>query len=363
MLGKIDPFEEEDMASRPVNYATPTATRAISSYPARRGHKPGVIDPSDQRVVGVEGAIDIHCHAHDGQQDPFGVAKLASLSGMRGLLYKTIVGRKNPARTVAKVQADLDRWCAERGVTPITCWAGISVTEGQTVPISAAYCRGQLDDGVVALWMPNVNAANTLNIVGGQPIRWDPTAKPSDHTDPLPWEEALKYGQYLLDDKGKLKKDIEEIFRISADRGTAVFFGHPTKPEFWAMAELCAKIGMKRGVVDHPFSPFVNLSIEEMVQAAAAGLWLNFTYDEISPLLGIDPARMYEAIRTIGPQHCTLSSDCGEPLFPNSVEGMRMLLGYMKAFGCSAEEIRRMACDNPAFIVGLKKEQKAQAAE
>jgi hypothetical protein len=35
----------------------------------------------------------------------------------------------------------------------------------------------------------------------------------------------------------------------------------------------------------------------------------------------------------------------------------------MKAFGCSAEEIRLMACDNPAFIVGLKKEQKAQAAE
>jgi hypothetical protein len=352
------------MAERDLTYATPTSIRAVSSYPARRGHKPGVIDPSVDHVTGVEGAIDIHCHAHEGQQDPLGVAKLASKSGMRGILYKSIVGRRNPARTVAKIQEELDRWCETVGVTPITGWAGISVTEGYTVPISAEYCRGQLDDGVVALWMPNVNAANTLNLVGGQPIRWDKNAKPGDHTAPLPWDQALKFGQYLLDDNGKLKKDIEEIFRMSADRGTAVFFGHPTKKEFWAMADLCAKIGMKRGVVDHPFSPFVKLDFEEMKQAAAAGLWLNFTYDEISPLLGVDPAKMYEAIRTVGPQHCTLSSDCGEPLFPNSVEGMRMLMGYMKAFGCSAEEVRLMACENTAFVVGLAKEQKVtQAAE
>ena len=57
-----------------------------------------------------------------------------------------------------------------------------------------------------------------------------------------------------------------------------------------------------------------------MKEAGAADLWLNFTFDELSPLLGIDPANMYKAIRTVGPEHCTLSSDAGEPLFPNSVE-------------------------------------------
>ena len=352
-----------EKVERDLTYATPTQIRAVSSYPARRGHKPGSIDPSTGIVVGVEGAIDIHCHAHEGQQDPLGVAKLAAKSGMGGLLYKTIVGRKHPAKTVAGIRDELARWCDKQGIKPIQLWAGVSVTEGNLVPISAEYCRGQLDEGVIALWMPNVNSANTLHIVGGQPIRWDKNAKPSDHTEPLPWEEALKYGQYLLDESGKLKKDIEEIIRMSHDRGTAVFFGHPTKPEFWAMADLMAKIGMKRGVVDHPFSPFVKLSIEEMKQAAASGLWLNFTFDEISPLLGVDPAKMYEAIRAVGPQHCTLSSDCGEPLFPNSVEGMRMLMGYMKAFGCSAEEVRLMACESPAFIVGSKTAQQVRAAE
>lgn len=119
------------------------------------------------------------------------------------------------------------------------------------------------------------------------------------------------------------------------------------------MVELSQKIGFKKGVVDHPFSPFVNLTIEEMTQAAAAGLWLNFTYDELSPLLGIDPARMYQAIRTVGPEHCTLSSDAGEPLFPNSVESLRLLRGHMTAFGCTPDEIDTMCTVNPSFIVGL----------
>ena len=90
-----------------------------------------------------------------------------------------------------------------------------------------------------------------------------------------------------------------------------------------------------------------------MKDAAAAGLWLNFTYDELSPLLGIDPANMYKAIRTIGPEHCTLSSDAGEPLFPDSVESLRLLRGYMAAFGCTPDEIYTMCTLNPSFIVGL----------
>ena len=81
-------------------------------------------------------------------------------------------------------------------------------------------------------------------------------------------------------------------------------------------------------------------------------------------LLGIDPANMYKAIRTVGPEHCTLSSDAGEPLFPNSVESLRLLRGHMTAFGCTADEIYRMCTVNPAFIVGLdlSKAQRATAA-
>jgi len=78
----------------------------------------------------------------------------------------------------------------------------------------------------------------------------------------------------------------------------------------------------------------------------------------------LHPANMYKAIRTVGPAHCTLSSDAGEPLFPNSVESLRLLRGYMSAFGCTEDEIYTMSTANPAFIVGLNLEtaQRASAA-
>jgi hypothetical protein len=345
------------------NYATPSAVRSVTSYPARRGFKQP-IDPSLDRVIGVKDAIDIHCHAHEGQQDALGVAKLASKSGMMGLLYKTIVGRKDPAAAVNAVRSALESWCEEKGLTPAHVWAGSSVTQGFLSKIEPAWSAKMLKGGVVGLWMPNNTSANTLSIVGGKPAAWDKTADPNAHTEPLSWSDSLKYGHYLLDDKGRLLPEIEEIFRMAHDHDAAIFFGHPTKPEFRAMAEFSQKIGFKKGVVDHPFSPFVNLTIEEMKEAGAAGLWLNFTFDELSPLLGIDPANMYKAIRTVGPEHCTLSSDAGEPLFPNSVESLRLLRGYMAAFGCTADEIYTMCTLNPSFIVGfnLSTTQRAAAA-
>lgn len=335
------------------NYVTPSVARSVTSYPARRGFKQGPIDPSLDCVFGVEDAIDIHCHAHEGQQDALGVAKLASKSNMFGVLYKTIVGRKDPAAAVHAVRCALESWCEEKGVTPVQLWAGSSVTQGFLSKIEVAWSAKMLDSGVVALWMPNNTSANTLSIVGGKPIAWDKSANPNAHTPPLSWSDSLKYGHYLLDEKGRLIPAVQEIFRMAHDRNAAIFFGHPTKQEFREMADFSHKIDFKKGVVDHPFSPFVNLTIEEMKQAAAAGLWLNFTYDELSPLLGIDPARMCEAIHTIGSEHCTLSSDAGEPLFPNSVESLRLLRGHMAAFGCTPDEIYTMSTLNPSFIVGV----------
>src|SRR6185503_17845067 len=159
------------------------------------------------------------------------------------------------------------------------------------------------------------------------------------------WDEALKVGHYLLDDHGKLKPEIKEIIRLLHDRGIPLFFGHATHSEIFALAEECQKIGHKQAVIDHPFSPFVNLSVGQMTQLGKAGIYLNFTYDELSPLLGVDPFDMYNAIRSIGTEHVTLSSDCGEPLFPNSVEGMRQICAYMEAFGLSKAEVRRVSCD------------------
>ena len=90
--------EVENQVMNAGDTATPTRDRSVTSYPVRRAYVPGVVYPPE--VPGVNDFIDIHCHAHQGQQDALSVAKLASQNGMQGILFKSIVGRPKSAAQV-----------------------------------------------------------------------------------------------------------------------------------------------------------------------------------------------------------------------------------------------------------------------
>jgi Family of unknown function (DUF6282) len=327
--------------------STPTQQRCVTSYAARTQYKPGEVHPPH---IKVKDAIDIHCHAHEGQQNPFDLARRASLAAMKGLLFKSIPG-ENPAKAVSAVQDDVNRWAEKEGVTPITCWAGY-VCGRQTAPVSAKIVSEMIDAGVVAIWLPVFNHVITLSTVGTYRRVLD-GKDATGWAGPVPWDKALKLGHYNLDENGELKAEVREIVRICADRNVALFFGHATHTEIYKLAEEVGKVGLKRAVIDHPFSPFLNVSPEMMKELRQVGILFNFTWDELSPLLGVDPQIMYNTIREVGPQHFTLSSDAGEPLFPDSVEAMRLVRGYMEAFGLNQDELYTVCTRNPARVVGL----------
>ena len=62
---------------------------------------------------------------------------------------------------------------------------------------------------------------------------------------------------------------------------------------------------------------------------------------------------MCSTIQELGTEYVTLSSDCGEPLFPNSEEAVRQIRAYMCAFGLSHEEVDRISITNPGKIVDI----------
>jgi hypothetical protein len=320
----------------------------VTSYAARTQYKPGEVRPPH---IKVKAAIDIHCHAHEGQQNPFDLARRASLAEMKGLLFKSIAG-DDPAGAVRAVQDDVNRWAEQEGIEPIQCWAGY-VCGRQTAPVSAKTVREAIQRGVKAIWLPVFNHAITLSTVGTYRRAIEGGNADGWH-GPLPWDKAVALGHYNLDADGELKKEVKEIVRICSDRDVALFFGHATHKEIYQLAEEVAKVGLKRAVIDHPFSPFLNVSPEMMKELSPVGILFNFTFDELSPLLGVDPQIMYNTIRSVGPEHFTLSSDAGEPLFPDSVEAMRLIRGYMEAFGLTQDELYTVCTRNPARVVGLQ---------
>ncbi|HEV8721728.1 MAG TPA: DUF6282 family protein [Candidatus Binatia bacterium] len=328
--------------------STPTHERCVTSYAARTQYKPGTVHPPH---IKVKDAIDIHCHAHEGQQDAFDLARRASLAEMKGLLFKSIPG-EDPAKAVRDVQEDVNRWSDKEGVKPIMCWAGY-VCGRQTAPVSAKTVSSMIDGGVRAIWLPVFNHAITLSTVGTYRRTIEGSNANGWH-GPLPWDEAITLGHYNLNDNGELKTEVKEIVRICADRNVALFFGHATHKEIYKLAEEAGKVGLKRAVIDHPYSPFLNVSPQMMKELSPVGILFNFTWDELSPLLGVDPQIMYNTIREVGPEHFTLSSDAGEPLFPDSVEAMRLVRGYMEAFGLNKDELYTVCTRNPAKVVGLE---------
>jgi hypothetical protein len=300
--------------------------------------------------IKVKDAIDIHCHAHEGQQDPYALARRASLAEMKGLLFKSIPG-DDPVTATQAVQDDVNRWAEKERMTPITCWSSY-VCGRQMSPISAKTVEQMIDRGIRAVWLPVFTHVITMSTVGTYG-RFVPNRNATAWTGPLSWDEALQIGHYDLDEHGKLKPEIRDIVHLCADRDVALFFGHATHREIYQLAEEVAKAELKRAVIDHPFSPFLNVSVEMMNELVPVGILFNFTWDELSPLLGVDPQIMYSTIREIGPEHFTLSSDAGEPLFPDSVEAMRLVRGYMEAFGLNQQELYTVCTKNPARIVGL----------
>src|SRR3954451_8724764 len=145
------------------NQADPTKDRYVKSYAMRRAFRDEIQHPP--AIAGVTGSIDIHCHAHEGQQDPLDVAKHASSSGMGGILYKTIFGRHRPAESARRVATALNQWADEEQVEPVKVWVGWGVGRADHLA-SVEDTREMLDDGVCAVWMPIANSANTLSKVG-----------------------------------------------------------------------------------------------------------------------------------------------------------------------------------------------------
>jgi hypothetical protein len=338
------------MPSRPENVvSTPPSERCVASYAARHLYHPGEIRPPH---IKVKDAIDIHCHAHPGQQNPFDLAKRASRAEMKGILFKSIVG-EDPAAMVRKVQEDVNRWAEDEGLEPVSCWAGFMVGR-QFSPVSAAQVAEMIDGGVIAIWLPVFSHVNTLNTVGTYRRFAEPGSNAPGWVGPMPWDSALKLGHYNLDENGNVLSEVREIIRTCADRDVALFFGHATHKEIYKLADEVDMVGLRRVVIDHPFSPFINLSIDQMKELSRRGILFNFTYDELSPLIGVDPRLMYEAIREVGPENFTLSSDAGEPLFPDSVEAMRLIRAYMEAFGLTQEELYTVCTRNPAKVVRLR---------
>jgi len=322
--------------------------RVVRSYEARYSmgaNKASMYDLTD--------AIDVHAHARGGdEEDPMHAAQEASRAGMKAILFKSISPGR-PWDVARRLQEDADRWAERQGLRPVQClsaWVvGIPLR-----PIDFAEIEAAVEGGIAGMWMPPVTSAWSISRLGGRGKWFDETRRMDDPVAPVVWEEARKTGLYVLDEHGRLMPEVRDTVRLCADHGVALSFGHLSPQEMDAMAEEVDALGYQRAFIDHPFSEVFDLDVPAMKQWATAGLRFALTWDELSPLLGVDPQDMVEAIRAIGPEHFMLSSDAGIPILPPTVEAYRLLAATLRAYGMTETEMRQLMTGSAAEIVNME---------
>ena len=282
--------------------------RVVRSYQARYSmgtNKASMYDLTD--------AIDVHAHARgQDEEEPMHAAQEATRAGMKAVLFKSISPGR-PWEVARRLQDDVDRWAERENLRPVKClsaWiVGIPLK-----PIDFTEIKAAVEGGILGMWMPPVTSAWSIFRLGGRGVWFDKTRGYDDPVPPTAWEDARTTGIYVLDDHGRLLPAIRDTVRLCADHGVALSFGHLSPQEMDALAEEIGAIGYRRAFIDHPFSEVFEFDVPKMQRWAQAGVRFALTWDELSPLLGVDPQDMVAAIRAIGPEHFMLSSDAGIPL-------------------------------------------------
>lgn len=321
--------------------------RVVRSYQARYSmgaNKASMYDLAD--------AIDVHAHArgHD-EEDPLHAAQEASRAGMHSILFKSISPGR-PWEVARQVQDNLDRWAEQERLRPVKClsaWViGIPLK-----PVDFTEIKAAVEGGISGMWMPPVTSAWSMFRLGGRGVWFDKSRRYDEPVPPVAWEQAKKTGVYVLDDHGRLLPEIRDTVRLCADHGVSLSFGHLSPDEMEALAAETGAIGYTRAFIDHPFSEVFDLDIPKLKRWAAAGVRFALTWDELSPLLGVDPQDMVGAIREVGPEHFMLSSDAGIPLLPQTVEAYRLLAATLRAYGMTEPEMRQLMTGSAKAMLSL----------
>ena len=290
----------------------------------------------------LEGAIDLHVHANpDLYARPFDeieIAQKARGAGYRGVLFKS------------HHTTNADRaYILNKLVDGVRVFGNITLnqTVGGINP-QAVYAAAKL--GVTEVKMPTVHAAHHIRIMG-------PTYQFFDEKFAAVLSEQK--GITILDEKGKLIPPIYDIFEIIKDHDLMLGTGHLEREEIMLLVKEARKAGVERILVTHAESVLSLFTVEEQVQLADMGAFIEHNFTICMPVYlqgkrgKREPEEIAGNIKKVGAHRCTLGTDFGQLFNPDPIDGMRVFVQTMMKCGITLEEIDLLIRKNPAWLVGL----------
>jgi hypothetical protein len=281
--------------------------------------------------VRLDGAIDLHCHfgpesvvGTPHSVDAFGAARDAQEHGFAAIVLKS---HDFPSNAVAyAVQQSVEDVRVRGSICCDFCIGGLNPSAVETA----------LRDGAAIVWLPTISSrqdvANGVAAMLGLPGP----------------------GIDLLDDAGELVPDVEEILALVSQYDAIAATGHTSADEHYALARRYGKTG--RLVVTHAMNAGAGpgLSPQQCVELADLGAFIELSAATCMGSHGPDAGEVVRTIDAIGPERVVLSTDYGWTTdLPRPAPGLQDYADALWEAGANESDLRRMACENPARLLGM----------
>lgn len=282
--------------------------------------------------VSLDGAIDLHVHTAPDVYDRLVTddeqIEGALAAGMRAVLLKS-------HHTLTADRATLAR---QRHNIPVFGGLALNHSVGGLNPVAV---ETAIAFGARQIWMPTLHARHCL-----------------EHAEPEMFRAEARKGRRgltVLDGEGQLLPEVVQILEQIRDADVALGTGHLAPEESLTLLGAAREMGLRRLLVTHPLMSFTRFTLSQMREAADLGALLEFDYLSCAPKWH-DPvpvAHAAGAVRSVGAHRCVIATDGGQPYNPPPVEMLHRFAEELRAEGLGADEVRTMACDNPAWILDI----------
>jgi hypothetical protein len=306
-------------------------------------HSPGAVTkaPTDAAWEALQGAYDLQVHVApdviERRIDDLDLAREFLARGLKGFVLKShYIPTAERAKVVSKAVPGISAYGA----------AALNHSVGGLNPVTVEIAGRS---GTKIIWMPTVDAANeTAGRVDG------PTAK-------LPFwakiqRELAASGinpppLSVIDSQGAITEATRRCLEVIAKHDMILATGHLGRAEIFPLVRTARDMGVKKVVVTHAEFPSQNLSADEQRELAESGAVIEHCFTTMHTGKASWEG-VFESIRCVGPERCLLSTDLGQTINPPVAEGFAMFAQRLLDAGFQASEVRRMAVENAAALVG-----------
>jgi hypothetical protein len=273
-------------------------------------------------TIDLTGLIDLHIHTAPDMRPRFAddvdTVRSAAEAGLRAVLIKSHVALTADRATIA-----------EKVVGGPRVFGGLALNE-PAGGLNPAAVRVALAMGAREIWMPTIDAANHRRMHGNGG------------------------GITLFGEDGVLRPVVFEILDIVQKADAILATGHISVEESVALVRAARERGHHRILVTHPEAHFVRMPVSIQLQIAGDGVFFERNYVDVFLSPGeVTIAHLAERIRQVGVESTVIATDFGQVHNPSPVDGLRAYLAALLSEGFAWPDLRRMAGENPAHLLGI----------